>query len=97
MLEGNLNRIKKEYGENTIVLDYEGEAKYIKDFAEIENIDDYGRFMEVKLKEGGNSQDLLQYLTGKIRINKFEVKEPTLNAIFIDKVGEQNEKNSGGN
>jgi len=97
VLEGNLNRIKKEYGKNTIVLDYEGEAKYIKDFAEIENIDDYGRFMEVKLKEGGDPQDLLQYLTGKIRINKFEVKEPTLNAIFIDKVGEENEKNSGGN
>jgi len=53
--------------------------------------------MEVKLKKGGDPQDLLQYLTGKIRINKFEVKEPTLNAIFIDKVGEQNEKNSGGN
>ena len=31
VLEGNLNSIKKEYGKNTIVLDYEGDAKFIRD------------------------------------------------------------------
>ena len=87
VLEGNLSQIKKQYGKNTIVLDYDGDAGFIRDFPEIEKIDDYGKFMEVKLKERSDTQALLQKLVGKISINKYEVKEPSLNAIFIEKVG----------
>jgi len=45
--------------------------------------------MEIRLKEQQNPQDLLLKVVNKLRINKFEVKEPTLNAIFIDQVGEK--------
>ncbi len=87
VLEGNLSQIKKQYGKNTVILDYDGEAYFIKNLPEIEKIDDYGKFMEIKLKERSSPQDLLSKLVGKITINKYEVKEPTLNAIFIEKVG----------
>ncbi len=87
VLEGNLSHIKKQYGKNTVILDYDGEADFIKNIPEIEKIDDYGKFMEIKLKETSSPQDLLPKLVGKFSINKYEVKEPTLNAIFIEKVG----------
>lgn len=90
VLEGNLTRIKNQYGKNTVVLDYEGNADFIKNNPAVENIDDYGKFMEIKLREGIDPQELLEELAGKIRVNKFEVKEPTLNAIFIEKVGGKN-------
>jgi len=90
VLEGNLNQIKKQYGKNTVVLDYEGDAGFIKNFPETDKIDDYGKFMEIKIKEQTNPQDLLNKLVGRIKINKFEVREPSLNAIFIDIVGEKN-------
>lgn len=90
VLEGNLNQIKKQYGKNTVVLDYEGDAGFIKDFPETDKIDDYGKFMEIKIKEQTDPQDLLNKLVGRIKINKFEVREPSLNAIFIDIVGEKN-------
>jgi ABC-2 type transport system ATP-binding protein len=92
VLEGNLSQIKKEYGKNTVILDYDGEANFIKSLPEIDRIDDYGKFMEIKLKEKSSPQDLLPKLVGKISINKYEVKEPTLNAIFIEKVGEEEVK-----
>lgn len=94
VLEGNLNWIKQQYGKNTIVLDYVGDASFIKDIPEIEKTDDYGKFMEIKLKEQTDPQDLLKRLVDKIRVNKFEVREPTLNAIFIDKVGEKDAQNT---
>lgn len=92
VLEGNLNEIKKQYGKNTVVLDYEGESNFIRSFPEIDKLDDYGKFMEIRLKEEIDPQAFLQKLVGKIRINKYEVKEPSLNAIFIEKVGEKGEK-----
>jgi ABC-2 type transport system ATP-binding protein len=87
VLEGNLSRIKKQYGKNTVVLDYDGDASFIQDFPEVEKIDDYGKFMEIKLREKSDPQALLQNLVGKIAINKYEIQEPSLNAIFIEKVG----------
>jgi ABC-2 type transport system ATP-binding protein len=87
VLEGNLSQIKKQYGKNTVVLDYDGDASFIQDFPEVEKIDDYGKFMEIKLKEKSDPQALLQNLVGKIAINKYEIQEPSLNAIFIEKVG----------
>jgi len=94
VLEGNLSQIKKQYGKNTVVLDYDGDGSFIRNLSEIEKIDDYGKFMEIKLREGQDPQSLLSKLVGKIAISKFEVREPTLNAIFIDKVGERDEKDT---
>ncbi len=94
VLEGNLSLIKKQYGKNSVVLDYEGDASFIPNLPEIERIDDYGKSMEIKLKEQTDPQELLNKLVSRVRITKFEVMEPTLNAIFIEKVGEINAKNS---
>ncbi len=90
VLEGNLNKIKKQFGKNAVVLDYEGDAEFISGFPEVEKIDDYGKFMEIRLREQSDPQAILDKIVGKIRVNKFKVQEPTLNAIFIDLVGEKN-------
>jgi ABC-2 type transport system ATP-binding protein len=92
VLEGNLSQIKKRHGKNTVVLEYEGDGGFIRLFPEVEKIDDYGKYMEIKLRERADPQDLLSKLIGKIRIDRFEVQEPSLNAIFIEKVGERHEK-----
>jgi ABC-2 type transport system ATP-binding protein len=89
VLEGNLSGIKREYGKNTVSLDYDGDGGFISALPEIENVDDYGKTMEIKLREQADPQELLKKLVGRLRVHKFEVKEPTLNAIFIDKVGEK--------
>ncbi len=93
VIEGELDFIKKQYGKNSIILDYDGNGSYIRSLPEIETIDDYGKSMEIKLKEKKGPQDLLKKIAGRIDINKFEIKEPTLNAIFIEKVEEKDEKN----
>jgi ABC-2 type transport system ATP-binding protein len=96
ILEGNLSRIKQQYGKNTIVLDYEGDASFIRSLPEVENVDDYGKYMEIKMKERSDPQVLLSKSVGKIRVNRFEVREPSLNAIFIDKVGDKNAQDTFG-
>ncbi len=91
ILEGELKQIKKQYGKNTVILDYEGDAAFIQDLPAIVKLDDYGHSMEIQLKEQSDPQELLKLAVGRIQINRFEVQEPTLNAIFIDKVGGRHE------
>ncbi len=94
VLEGNLGQIKKQYGKNSVVLEYEGDASFIQGLPEIEKIDDYGKSMEIKLREQSDPQELLSTLVSQVRITRFEVMEPTLNAIFIEKVGKRDEKDT---
>ncbi len=91
ILEGELKQIKKQYGKNTVILDYEGDAAFIQDLPAIAKLDDYGHSMEIQLKEQSDPQELLKLAVGRLQINRFEVQEPTLNAIFIDKVGGRHE------
>lgn len=96
VLEGNLSQIKKQHGKNTVVLEYEGDGSFIGSFPEVEKIDDYGKYMEIKLREKVDPQDVLSKIVGRVRINRFEVQEPSLNAIFIEKVGERHEQDMVG-
>jgi ABC-2 type transport system ATP-binding protein len=91
VLAGNLKEIKQRYGKNTVFLEYEGDAAFLRELPGIAKLDDYGRYMEIRLKEESDPQDLLLAVGGRLRITRFEVKEPTLNAIFIDKVGASHE------
>lgn len=88
VLEGNLGQIKKRYGKNTVALDYEGDIGFLKGAPGVDTIDDYGKSAEIKLREGADPQALLPGLLNRVRINKFEIREPSLNAIFIELVGE---------
>jgi len=94
VLDGRLHAIKKTYGKNTIFLDYEGNGAFIEGLDGVESVDDYGKSMEIRLTEKTDPQGILKALTGRININTFEVREPSLNAIFIDKVGESHAENS---
>ncbi|MDH4195852.1 MAG: ABC transporter ATP-binding protein [Candidatus Aminicenantes bacterium] len=87
VLEGNLAQIKRQYGKNTVVLEYEGDGRFVAELPGVEKVDDYGKYMEVKLREAGDPQEILRQAAGRLRVNRFEVQEPSLNAIFIEKVG----------
>jgi ABC-2 type transport system ATP-binding protein len=87
VLQGRLQDIKRQYGKNTILLDYEGTIGFLQGSPEIEKIDDYGRSAEIRLKEKADAQEVLKRLAGRVRVNKFEIQEPSLNTIFIEKVG----------
>ncbi len=88
VLEGNLSAIKKRYGKNTVALDYEGDIGLLRGVPEVAALDDYGKSAEIKLHEGADPQALLSRLVGRVKVNKFEIREPSLNAIFIELVGE---------
>ena len=88
VLEGDLKRIKANYGKNTVQVQYEGDAPF--DHSElVQSINDYGNYVELRLKPGADAQQLLRMACDRVRISRFELMEPSLEEIFIDLV-EQN-------
>ncbi len=87
VLQGNLKEIKEKYPANRVEIDVKQDIEsYIKELnLEIETNNNY----VIKISDEEKAHKLLNKLVvNGINIDKFEIKKPTLNDIFIEKVGE---------
>ena len=85
VLEGDLKKIKASYGTNHVQIQYEGDPK-LEGSTLIESFNNYGNYVEVRLVPGADTQQLLRLAADNARISRFEVLEPSLEEIFIDRV-----------
>ncbi|MBQ9658012.1 MAG: ATP-binding cassette domain-containing protein [Clostridia bacterium] len=89
VLKGNLKQIKENYPANRVeVSANQNIEKYIEEVGlQIENSKDNDYI--IKLDDEKKAHSLLNKLISDgIQVSKFEIKKPTLNDIFIEKVGE---------
>ena len=89
VLQGNLKEIKETYKANRLELSTNKNIdEYIKEF----NMDiEFSKNNEYSIKidsEEKAHQLLHKLVSDDIEVDKFEIKKPTLNDIFIEKVGE---------
>jgi ABC-2 type transport system ATP-binding protein len=92
VLEGSIRQIKAGFGRNSVALRIEGDQGLLNNPALVAKITEHSDETEVLLAEGASAQDLLRHLVSAgTTVTKFELIEPSLNDIFIIKVGEANE------
>jgi len=92
VLDGELSEVKSRYGHNTVVMEYDGEGSFLSGLPDVEKINDYGKYVELRLKDEGSHQAVLKEAVGRVAVRRFELVEPSLNDIFIDMVGAENAK-----
>lgn len=90
VLQGNLQTIKSQYPANRVSIEADSDiSKYLKAFT-IENSHDFKYLLRIKSET--SAHELLQNLVEhRINLTKFEIMKPTLNGIFIEKVGANHE------
>lgn len=86
VLQGQLKDIKASYGRKDVQLEYEGGDGFLENNSLVESFNNYGKYVEVRLASGADPQELLRLAASRARINKFELVEPSLEAIFIETV-----------
>ncbi|MBN4058867.1 ATP-binding cassette domain-containing protein [bacterium AH-315-J04] len=92
VLDGTLNTIKDEYGQDTIRVilpDYNG---HLDDLASVEKVTDLGHMQELRMAAGTDSQDLLAELMKRGRITHFELARPSLHDIFVRIAGPETQQ-----
>ncbi len=89
VLQGNLKDIKETYPANRVEIDVDQKIDaYIKEFKELEIENEKNNQYTIKIKNVEKAHELLNQLVSKgIKVDKFEIMKPTLNDIFIEKVG----------
>ena len=90
VIQGKLRDVKKQHGHDRIKLQYSGDEDFLKNNTLIEKYDDYGNYVEIRLKDKANPQELLHSIVNKTDVYQFEIVEPSLNEIFIETVKGEN-------
>jgi len=94
---GSLREVKESYGTNLISFRGENAGSVLGDRSLVERVVSHADEQEIHLAHGVVPQRLLKALIdGGAEIGKFEVTEPSLNDIFIEKVGGHSDEPAAG-
>lgn len=93
VLTGNLRSIKKEFGKNTVLLEFQGDSTFLDELEDVRINNRSTNFAEIRILNGSSHQEILKRAMDRAEIHKFQLVEPSLNEIFISTVGEDNIKN----
>lgn len=86
VLSGSVRDVKRRFGRNTVVMDYEGEDSFIGEDL-IKRHKRMANHTEMILQDGADAQEVLRRaIAAGVRVNRFELVEPSLNEIFIESV-----------
>lgn len=89
VLEGSLRQVKQGFGRNAVALRIEGADEVLESSSLVTSIQRHSDEIEVLLAPGADAQQLLKsLLAAGASLSKFEMVEPSLNDIFIEKVSE---------
>lgn len=97
VLAGDLKEIRKEYGKNRLEIsannmNLEQLEEYIKqNLSEVVKVSEKKKtFLVLEMLEGKSNQDVLKKLgESKIEVERYGIYQPSLNDIFVAKVGEE--------
>ncbi|HYE66025.1 MAG TPA: ABC transporter ATP-binding protein [Pyrinomonadaceae bacterium] len=88
VLSGSLREVKQGFGRNAVALRIVGGDGVLDDRSLVANVERHSDQVEALLAEGADAQDLLKRLLASgALVMKFELVEPSLHDIFIEKVG----------
>jgi len=50
----------------------------------VSSVSDFGRYVEIRLADGADTQSLLRACAERLRVRRFEIVEPSLHDIFVE-------------
>ncbi len=87
VLGGTVRDVKKRYGSNSLHLEFEGEGSFMKALPGVRGALMYENTAELELDSGARMQDIIALINPKVDLRKVELREPSLQSIFLRTVG----------
>ncbi len=88
VLHGNLREIKKSMGRQILRLSLEGNSGFWAKIPGLQLLEERADYLEFRLAEGVDPNHVLKEAMDAGQVIRFELVEPSLDQIFVEKVGE---------
>jgi len=86
VLDGTVAEVKKQHGRNNVALAFEGDGDFLAALPGVHKLTPFGNYVEIQLAPDADPQQILQAAAGRLRLSRFEIVEPSLHDIFVDRV-----------
>jgi len=86
VLEGDVDDVRTKHGANSIRLEYQGDGAFLRELPMVVDATIDSNFAELKVVRGTTVNDLLPYITDRLRLSRVELVRPSLRSIFIETV-----------
>ncbi|MNC71579.1 hypothetical protein D3C75_1225220 [compost metagenome] len=90
-MQGEIKEIKSRYPREQVYLSTLGQVEGLEQLAGVKRVEQNERGYQIQVSEVAAAQEILKTAMAQTTVEHFEIKEPTLNQIFIREVGESNE------
>ena len=87
ILGGTVRDVKKQYGKNSLQIDFQGDGSFLGSVQGVRNAMVFGNAAELELDPSADIQSILGELNRRLELRKFELVEPSLQSIFLKAVG----------
>ncbi len=87
VLSGTVDEVRRRHGANNVLIEFEGDGRFLTDLAPVQQGTVFSNYAELKLRSDASLNDLLPHLGDRLLLSKIEKVQPSLNTIFIDTVG----------
>ena len=89
VLQGSLRDLKSRYPREHVVLRTSGAVEGLQSIAGVSDVQRTDDGYRLRITDEGAAQHILQTAMAQVNVQQFELKEPTLNEIFIKAVGSE--------
>jgi ABC-2 type transport system ATP-binding protein len=89
VLSGTLDEVRASFGKNTLYIDFDGDGSFLRDLPNVLRASITPNRAELALADGADPQRILEASIGRLRITRFEIASPSLEEVFIAKVGDE--------
>ncbi|HEY2830430.1 MAG TPA: ATP-binding cassette domain-containing protein [Thermoanaerobaculia bacterium] len=87
VLDGSLEDVRGSFGRNTLHIEFEGDGAFLESLPDVKRAAISNNTAEIALTDGSDPQKILEASMGRLRIRKFAIASPSLEEIFIERVG----------
>jgi len=91
VLQGNIKELKKQFPREKVIISTEQEVSGLEQISGVTKVIRHEYGYELSIENESVGGDILRHAMNQSEITRFEIKEPTLNEIFIKTVGDRNE------
>ncbi|CAD2080640.1 Daunorubicin/doxorubicin resistance ATP-binding protein DrrA [Jeotgalicoccus aerolatus] len=87
IVSGNIDQIKQDFGQKEIIIEGEHDISFIKDMPGVLEMKQVRHKSVIKIAEEKYAEEIYNRVTALGFFKRFQINEPSLNDIFISKVG----------
>src|SRR5690625_465053 len=91
VVQGSLRGVKQSFGKKNLLIHADADLEYLRNHPGVTQYKQLAEGCELQIENEDVSQTILESLHGNGFIRRFNLEEPSLNDIFIEKVGDSYE------